>query len=68
MGLFMTSESASGNYVSPSDDLIGVTGQLFVKTTPTPLSFDSEYKDQLWRWTVETVDDVTQAGAEPSPE
>ena len=62
MGPFMSRGSKSGNYVSTSDKVIGVTGQLFVNTTPTPLSFDQVYKDKLWSWTVDTVENVLGAG------
>lgn len=62
MGPFMSKGSKSGNLAATSDAVTGVTGQLFVKTTPRPLSFDQAYKDQLSSWTSETVGNVLGAG------
>ncbi len=56
--LFMATKSTSGNYVSTSKEVTGVTGQIFVKTKAIPLQFEEAYKDQLWKWTVATVDRV----------
>lgn len=58
VGPFMSKRSRSGSHASTSDEVTGLTGQLFVKTTPRPLSFEQSYKDQLWNWTVDTVDEV----------
>jgi len=52
---FMASTSKSGIYVSTSDDLRGVTGQLFVGRKPTPLQFDEAYKTRLWEKTEEML-------------
>ncbi len=49
--LFMSPKSKSGVYVSTSDEVGGVTGQLFVGTKPRPLRFDEGYKAQLWERT-----------------
>jgi NAD(P)-dependent dehydrogenase (short-subunit alcohol dehydrogenase family) len=48
---FMARTSKSGIYVSLSDEVQGVTGQLFVGKKPRPLHFDQSYKDGLWEKT-----------------
>ena len=53
--LFMSSESTCGKYVSTSDAVTGMTGQLFVKSRPRPLRFERDYKDQLWRCSQQIV-------------
>ncbi len=49
--LFMAHKSKSGVHLSTSDELNGVTGQLFVGKKPSPLHFDRNYKDRLWEQT-----------------
>lgn len=62
--LFMSDASKSGVYVSTSEDLNGVTGQLFVGTKARPLSFEQAYKDQLWDATERMV--AAALSSEPS--
>lgn len=45
--LFMPAASKSGIYVSTSEEVTGMTGQLFVGTKARKLSFEREYKDRL---------------------
>lgn len=45
---FSPAECESGIYASCAEELNGVTGQLFVGTSPRKLSFDSDYKARLW--------------------
>lgn len=53
--LFMSATSDTATYVSTSDDLNGVTGQLFVGTKPRELRFEQAYKDRLLSATEELV-------------
>jgi NAD(P)-dependent dehydrogenase (short-subunit alcohol dehydrogenase family) len=57
-GPFLAKESQSGIYLSTSQEVTGVTGQLFVKEKLTPLNFEKEYKDRLWNMTEEIVEKV----------
>ncbi len=45
--VFMASTSRSGVHVATSDEVRGITGQLFVGTKATPLRFDKAYRDAL---------------------
>jgi NAD(P)-dependent dehydrogenase (short-subunit alcohol dehydrogenase family) len=45
---FMSHVSKTGIYVSTSDTIQGITGQLFVNKKAIPLHFDKQYKDKLW--------------------
>ena len=54
----MSPVSVSGNYVSTSPAVSEITGQLFVKTTPRALNFDTGYQEQIWDWTVKTVQEA----------
>lgn len=54
--MFMSSTSKSGIYLATSDEVQGTTGQLFVGKKRTPLSFEKEYKDELWERTERMLD------------
>ncbi len=58
LSIFMSKESKSGIYVSSSQEVQGITGKFFVKTTPKDLSFDSEYKNRLWNLSNELIKDI----------
>jgi retinol dehydrogenase 12 len=52
----MSRESANGIYVSGSETLKGVSGQLFANKKPLPLRFDALYKERLWQKTHELLE------------
>lgn len=56
--LFMARKSNSGIHLCTSSDVRGVTGQLFVGKTPSPLHFDQNYKDRLWEQTEDMLSTV----------
>lgn len=51
-------ESACGVYVSTSEALNGVTGQLFLGMKPRPLAFEPAYRNRLWAATETLVANV----------
>jgi NAD(P)-dependent dehydrogenase (short-subunit alcohol dehydrogenase family) len=52
---FMAKTSASGVYVSTSDEVAGITGQFFVGRRGQDLAFDADYKETLWARTVAMI-------------
>ena len=53
---FMSKTSKTGIYLATSDEVKGLTGQIFVGKKPRPLSFEQGYKDQLWNATEEMIE------------
>jgi NAD(P)-dependent dehydrogenase (short-subunit alcohol dehydrogenase family) len=54
--VFMAKTSKTGIYLATSDDVTGVTGQIFVGKKPIPLTFERPYRDALWTATEALVD------------
>jgi len=59
---FMAKASKNGIYTSISQEIIGITGQLFANKKPISLHFKKEYKEKLWKKTEEMI---TQAMSKP---
>lgn len=54
--VFMSNTSKTGIHLATSDDVTGMTGQIFVGKKPRPLNFDQGYKDRLWTVTEQMIE------------
>lgn len=64
--LFMSHTSKTGIYLASSDEVLGVTGQFFIRKKPRPLSFEQKYKDRLWNATEEMIERALTSPAAPT--
>ncbi len=55
---FMAKSSKNGIYTSTSQEITGITGQLFTNKKPISLHFKKEYKEKLWRETERMIEKV----------
>ncbi len=55
---FMAKASKNGIYTSTSQEITGITGQLFTNKKPISLHFKKEYKEKLWRETERMIEKV----------
>ena len=62
---FMSETSKTGNYLATSDEVKGVTGKIFVGSKPRPLSFEQDYKNQLWNATEEMTERALSSPTTP---
>jgi NAD(P)-dependent dehydrogenase (short-subunit alcohol dehydrogenase family) len=63
---FMSKTSKTGIYLATSHDVQGVTGQLFVRNKPRPLSFEQGYKDRLWNATEQMIEQALTSPTSPT--
>lgn len=64
--VFMSNTSRTGIYLATSDDVQGVTGQLFVRKKPRPLSLEQGYKDRLWNATEQMIEQALTSPTSPT--